>query len=170
MVDTLHVGAAQRLPRPLRRAPSKMVSLAVPAALRGAWRHAAGSSRAAPPLPGRGMAQGSGGALQRAGAQPLAALPAMQRGSGAARRPPPAQRAPSGCSNGGQSSAGAAGARWPRLGAAAAPLAAHRSRCHSPTAQPSQKRFAIKKKLAKKAKQNRPIPPWIRFRTNNTLR
>lgn len=32
--------------------------------------------------------------------------------------------------------------------------------------QPSQKRFAIKKKLAKKAKQNRPIPPWIRFRVS----
>ena len=36
--------------------------------------------------------------------------------------------------------------------------------------QPSQKRLAIKLKLAKKAKQNRPIPPWIRFRTGNTIR
>ena len=36
--------------------------------------------------------------------------------------------------------------------------------------QPSQKAFRIKVKLAKKAKQNRPIPPWIRFRTNNTIR
>ena len=36
--------------------------------------------------------------------------------------------------------------------------------------QPSQKEFRIKKKLAKKARQNRPIPPWIRFRTNNTIR
>ena len=36
--------------------------------------------------------------------------------------------------------------------------------------QPSQKRFRTKTKLAKKAKQNRPIPPWIRFRTNNTIR
>lgn len=25
-------------------------------------------------------------------------------------------------------------------------------------------------KLAKKAKQNRPIPQWIRFRTDNTIR
>ena len=36
--------------------------------------------------------------------------------------------------------------------------------------QPSQKRFIIKKKLARKARQNRPIPPWIRFRTGNTIR
>ena len=36
--------------------------------------------------------------------------------------------------------------------------------------QPSQKTFKTKTKLAKKAKQNRPIPPWIRFRTNNTIR
>ena len=39
-----------------------------------------------------------------------------------------------------------------------------------PHVQPSQKAFRIKAKLAKKAKQNRPIPPWIRFRTNNTIR
>jgi len=36
--------------------------------------------------------------------------------------------------------------------------------------QPSQKTFKIKQKLAKKAKQNRPIPQWIRFRTDNTIR
>ena len=36
--------------------------------------------------------------------------------------------------------------------------------------QPSYKTFKIKKHLAKKAKQNRPIPHWIRFRTNNTIR
>lgn len=36
--------------------------------------------------------------------------------------------------------------------------------------QPSQKTFRIKMKLAKKAKQNRPIPQWIRFRTDNTIR
>lgn len=28
----------------------------------------------------------------------------------------------------------------------------------------------LQTKLAKKAKQNRPIPPWIRFRTNNKIR
>eukprot|EP01110_Echinostelium_bisporum_P000639 TRINITY_DN11588_c0_g1_i1.p2 TRINITY_DN11588_c0_g1~~TRINITY_DN11588_c0_g1_i1.p2 ORF type:complete len:59 (+),score=14.36 TRINITY_DN11588_c0_g1_i1:25-177(+) len=27
-----------------------------------------------------------------------------------------------------------------------------------------------KRKLAKKIKQNRPIPQWIRFRTGNTIR
>jgi len=37
-------------------------------------------------------------------------------------------------------------------------------------AQPSQKTFKIKRVLAKKAKQNRPIPQWIRFRTNNKIR
>ena len=36
--------------------------------------------------------------------------------------------------------------------------------------QPSQKTFRIKQKLAKKAKQNRPIPQWIRFRTDNKIR
>ena len=36
--------------------------------------------------------------------------------------------------------------------------------------QPSQKTFKIKKHLAKKAKQNRPIPQWIRFRTGNKIR
>lgn len=36
--------------------------------------------------------------------------------------------------------------------------------------QPSQKTFAIKQKLAKKQKQNRPIPQWIRFRTGNKIR
>lgn len=35
---------------------------------------------------------------------------------------------------------------------------------------PSQKTFRIKRVLAKKAKQNRPIPHWIRFRTNNKIR
>ena len=38
------------------------------------------------------------------------------------------------------------------------------------TMQPSQKTFLIKRKLAKKAKQNRPIPQWIRFRTDNKIR
>jgi len=39
-----------------------------------------------------------------------------------------------------------------------------------PPPQPSQKSFRIKKKLAKKQKQNRPIPHWIRMRTDNTIR
>eukprot|EP01007_Sphenomonas_quadrangularis_P001861 NODE_2975_length_513_cov_454.521552_g2532_i3.p1 GENE.NODE_2975_length_513_cov_454.521552_g2532_i3~~NODE_2975_length_513_cov_454.521552_g2532_i3.p1 ORF type:complete len:60 (+),score=11.16 NODE_2975_length_513_cov_454.521552_g2532_i3:33-212(+) len=32
------------------------------------------------------------------------------------------------------------------------------------------KDFRVKIKHAKKQKQNRPIPYWIRFRTNNTIR
>eukprot|EP00695_Tsukubamonas_globosa_P003172 TRINITY_DN4_c0_g1_i4.p3 TRINITY_DN4_c0_g1~~TRINITY_DN4_c0_g1_i4.p3 ORF type:complete len:52 (+),score=25.32 TRINITY_DN4_c0_g1_i4:77-232(+) len=32
------------------------------------------------------------------------------------------------------------------------------------------KTLALKRKLAKKAKQNRPVPYWIRFRTDNTIR
>ncbi|TKY74776.1 60S ribosomal protein L39 [Spatholobus suberectus] len=36
--------------------------------------------------------------------------------------------------------------------------------------QPSHKTFRIKKKLAKKMRQNRPIPYWIRMRTDNTIR
>ncbi|KAF3971478.1 hypothetical protein CMV_004929 [Castanea mollissima] len=40
-----------------------------------------------------------------------------------------------------------------------------------PTAKmPSHKTFMIKKKLAKKMRQNRPIPHWIRMRTDNTIR
>ncbi|CAN1745932.1 Receptor-like serine/threonine-protein kinase SD1-8 [Linum perenne] len=35
---------------------------------------------------------------------------------------------------------------------------------------PSHKSFMIKKKLAKKMRQNRPIPYWIRMRTDNTIR
>ncbi|CDP14279.1 unnamed protein product [Coffea canephora] len=35
---------------------------------------------------------------------------------------------------------------------------------------PSHKTFVIKKKLAKKKRQNRPIPHWIRMRTGNTIR
>ncbi|KVH48445.1 Ribosomal protein L39e [Cynara cardunculus var. scolymus] len=35
---------------------------------------------------------------------------------------------------------------------------------------PSHKSFMIKKKLAKKMRQNRPIPHWIRMRTDNTIR
>nr|GMD82843.1 class V chitinase-like [Ipomoea batatas] len=36
--------------------------------------------------------------------------------------------------------------------------------------KPSHKTFMIKKKLAKKQRQNRPIPYWIRMRTDNTIR
>ncbi|KAF0853123.1 60S large subunit ribosomal protein eL39 (rpL39) [Andalucia godoyi] len=35
---------------------------------------------------------------------------------------------------------------------------------------PSIKSFKIKTKLAKKARQNRPLPYWIRLRTDNTIR
>ncbi|XP_030548376.1 60S ribosomal protein L39-like isoform X2 [Rhodamnia argentea] len=35
---------------------------------------------------------------------------------------------------------------------------------------PSHKSFRIKKKLAKKMRQNRPIPRWILSRTSNTIR
>ncbi|XP_039142279.1 60S ribosomal protein L39-2 [Dioscorea cayenensis subsp. rotundata] len=37
-------------------------------------------------------------------------------------------------------------------------------------AMPSHKTFVIKKKLAKKMRQNRPIPHWIRLRTDNKIR
>ena len=36
--------------------------------------------------------------------------------------------------------------------------------------QPSHKSFKIKRILGKKQKQNRPIPQWIRLRTDNTIR
>ncbi|EOA31810.1 hypothetical protein CARUB_v10015033mg, partial [Capsella rubella] len=35
---------------------------------------------------------------------------------------------------------------------------------------PSHKSFMIKKKLGKKMRQNRPIPNWIRLRTDNRIR
>ncbi|KXS15335.1 cytosolic 60S large ribosomal protein L39 [Gonapodya prolifera JEL478] len=35
---------------------------------------------------------------------------------------------------------------------------------------PSNKTFKIKRILGKKAKQNRPLPQWIRFRTGNKIR
>ncbi|KAI9635489.1 ribosomal protein L39e, partial [Dioszegia hungarica] len=35
--------------------------------------------------------------------------------------------------------------------------------------QPSQKRFVIKQKLAKKARQNRPIPQWFRLKTDGAI-
>ncbi|RDY13343.1 60S ribosomal protein L39, partial [Mucuna pruriens] len=42
--------------------------------------------------------------------------------------------------------------------------------CLVVTGRPSHKTFKIKKKLAKKMRQNRPIPYWIRMRTDNTIR
>ena len=36
--------------------------------------------------------------------------------------------------------------------------------------QPSNKTFKVKKILGKKAKQNRPLPQWIRMRTDNKIR
>ncbi|CAL9731638.1 large ribosomal subunit protein eL39 [Monosporozyma unispora] len=35
---------------------------------------------------------------------------------------------------------------------------------------PAQKSFITKQKLAKAKKQNRPLPQWIRLRTNNKVR
>ncbi|ORY79983.1 component of cytosolic 80S ribosome and 60S large subunit [Protomyces lactucae-debilis] len=35
---------------------------------------------------------------------------------------------------------------------------------------PSNKPLRIKLKLARKSKQNRPIPQWIRLRTDNTIK
>ncbi|KAJ5193813.1 Ribosomal protein L39e [Penicillium cf. griseofulvum] len=39
-----------------------------------------------------------------------------------------------------------------------------------PFKMPSNKTFRTKQKLAKAQRQNRPIPQWIRLRTNNTIR
>ncbi len=36
--------------------------------------------------------------------------------------------------------------------------------------QPSQKTFRTKRTLAKKQRQNRPLPQWIRLRTDNTVK
>lgn len=38
------------------------------------------------------------------------------------------------------------------------------------TSEQSHKSFRTKQKLAKAKKQNRPIPQWIRLRTDNTIR
>ena len=40
----------------------------------------------------------------------------------------------------------------------------------APPLQPSHKTFKIKRVLGKKAKQNRPLPHWMRMRTGNTIR
>jgi large subunit ribosomal protein L39e len=37
-------------------------------------------------------------------------------------------------------------------------------------AMAAHKTFIIKRKLAKKAKQNRPIPQWVRMQTGNHIR
>ena len=39
-----------------------------------------------------------------------------------------------------------------------------------PSGMPAHKTFKIKKILAKKARQNRQIPQWIRLRTDNKIR
>lgn len=44
------------------------------------------------------------------------------------------------------------------------------SSCSPHQSQPSQKTFRTKRTLAKKQKQNRPIPYWTRLRTGNTIR
>jgi large subunit ribosomal protein L39e len=36
--------------------------------------------------------------------------------------------------------------------------------------QPSQKTFRTKRTLAKAQKQNRPLPHWVRLRTDNTIK
>ncbi|EAL21372.1 hypothetical protein CNBD0680 [Cryptococcus deneoformans B-3501A] len=38
-----------------------------------------------------------------------------------------------------------------------------------PPNQPSQKTFIVKQKLAKKARQNRPLPQWFRLKTDNKI-
>ncbi|WPK25128.1 hypothetical protein PUMCH_002431 [Australozyma saopauloensis] len=35
---------------------------------------------------------------------------------------------------------------------------------------PANKSFKTKQKLAKASKQNRPLPQWIRMKTDNTIR
>lgn len=42
--------------------------------------------------------------------------------------------------------------------------------CCSHGRMPSHKRLKVKLTLAKKQKQNRPIPQWIRLRTGNKIR
>ncbi|ODA82840.1 hypothetical protein RJ55_01349 [Drechmeria coniospora] len=44
------------------------------------------------------------------------------------------------------------------------------TRLDKPNKMPSHKSFRTKQKLAKAQKQNRPVPQWIRLRTNNTVR
>ncbi|EJK75661.1 hypothetical protein THAOC_02610 [Thalassiosira oceanica] len=42
--------------------------------------------------------------------------------------------------------------------------------CSYSVPQPSQKTFRTKRTLAKKQRQNRPLPQWIRLRTDNTVK
>ena len=42
--------------------------------------------------------------------------------------------------------------------------------CSNSVPQPSQKTFRTKRTLAKKQRQNRPLPQWIRLRTDNTVK
>ncbi|KAG8040145.1 hypothetical protein G9C98_000715 [Cotesia typhae] len=42
--------------------------------------------------------------------------------------------------------------------------------CQQADKMSAHKTFIIKRKLAKKLKQNRPIPQWVRMRTGNTIR
>ncbi|GER49299.1 60S ribosomal protein L39 [Striga asiatica] len=58
----------------------------------------------------------------------------------------------------------------PRGVAAPQTLDEQSSRRRRNSTMPSHKTFMIKKKLAKKQRQNRPIPYWIRLRTDNTIR
>ncbi|XP_010713775.1 60S ribosomal protein L39, partial [Meleagris gallopavo] len=53
--------------------------------------------------------------------------------------------------------------------AAAGPGRAPRAQCRF-LLQSSHKTFKIKRFLAKKQKQNRPIPQWIRMKTGNKIR
>ena len=46
----------------------------------------------------------------------------------------------------------------------------HDFNCTFCSVQPAHKTFKIKKILAKKARQNRQIPQWIRLRTDNKIR
>ena len=52
----------------------------------------------------------------------------------------------------------------------ASPLSVYLCAERSTSVQPSQKTLKIKTKLAKKAKQNRPIPYWFRLKTDNKIR
>ncbi|KAL1538803.1 Large ribosomal subunit protein eL39x [Salvia divinorum] len=56
------------------------------------------------------------------------------------------------------------------MNATAAVANPRRTELGADAAMPSHKTFMIKKKLAKKQRQNRPIPYWIRMRTDNTIR
>ncbi|KAK3639926.1 60S ribosomal protein L39 [Elasticomyces elasticus] len=51
-----------------------------------------------------------------------------------------------------------------------APTPQHTRPSQTAVKMPSHKSFRTKQKLARAQKQNRPIPQWIRLRTNNTIR